>query len=319
MNCLANFESTYPNGATLASAWRRRYSAVAMTALLTSYRLGILFALITACGLGAITTQAKITYADGGNALTLMLFRFFASSLVFGLILLLRRESPAVGKPLRLPLALVGLVWSAAMICYLTSVESISVSLAVLILYTYPLQVLAFALLMRQIRASPGLIMLFIAAFCGLYLTLAGAQIKTDPVGILFAALASLGAAFTFICGARVAPRMSPLVMSFWVNLAGLVLILPMLPGQIAMPQSAGGGLALALATGFYLIAILSQFQALSRLSAARAALVLNLEPIVSILLAYLVINEVLSLTQWAGVLIVIGAVLISLRFGPEA
>ena len=42
----------------------------------------------TACGLGAITTQAKIFYVDGGNALTLMLARFVVSTLVFGLFLL---------------------------------------------------------------------------------------------------------------------------------------------------------------------------------------------------------------------------------------
>jgi len=55
--------------------------------------LGIVFALITACGLGAITTQAKLFYAEGGNALTLMLVRFVASTLLFGLFLLLRRTS----------------------------------------------------------------------------------------------------------------------------------------------------------------------------------------------------------------------------------
>jgi len=48
---------------------------------------------------------------------------------------------------LRLPLALLGLVWSGAMICYLTAVETISVSLAVLILYFYPLLVLIYSVM----------------------------------------------------------------------------------------------------------------------------------------------------------------------------
>ena len=58
----------------------RGYSAVAMKRLSASY-LGMAFALLTACTLGAITTQAKLFYADGGNALTLMLARFAASTL----------------------------------------------------------------------------------------------------------------------------------------------------------------------------------------------------------------------------------------------
>ena len=141
----------------------------------------MVFALLTACGLGAITTQAKIFYADGGNALTLMLVRFLASTLVFGLLLTLGGQRFRVAPPQRRPLLLLGLVWSGAMICYLLAVESISVSLAVLLLYLYPLLVLGYGLLRRQLRASPALIALFLAAFTGLYLALSGGTVTVSP------------------------------------------------------------------------------------------------------------------------------------------
>lgn len=279
--------------------------------------LGILFALVTACGLGAITTQAKIYYADGGNALTLMLARFAVSTLVFGLLLLMRRASFAVEPQLRLPLAALGLVWSGAMICYLTAVETISVSLAVLILYFYPLLVLVYSVIRGQLRPSIALFGLFCAAFFGLYLALSGGELTVNPAGILFAAMASCGAAFTFICGARVAPAMSPLLVTFWVNAAGLLLILPMMADTFILPAASPGMLALGLATLFYLVAILSQFEALARLSAARAAFLLNLEPVVSIVLASLVLNETLSPMQLSGVILVISVVILSLRIKP--
>ena len=278
---------------------------------------GTLFALVTACGLGAITTQAKVFYADGGNALTLMLARFAASVLVFGLILLVRRSSFSVDKPQRLPLAALGFIWSGAMICYLMAVETITVSLAVLILYFYPLLVLGWSVLRGALPASAGLISLFCAAFAGLYLALSGGELTVNLQGILFAAMASCGAAFTFICGARVAPRLSPLLMTFWINAAGLLMILPLMPGNLVLPTVGAAVLALTLATLFYLVAILSQFQALARLPAARAAFLLNLEPVVSILLASLVLGEVLSLTQALGVILVITVVILSLRFNP--
>lgn len=278
---------------------------------------GMLFALTTAACLGAITTQAKIFYADGGNALTLMLTRFFASTIAFGLLLALLRGGFAVGAGLRLPLLWLGLVWSGSMICYLVSVETVSVSLAVLVLYFYPLLVLAWAILRRQLRPTTSIVGLFLGAFGGLYLALSGGDMAIHPAGILFAALASCGAAFTFISGARVAPRMSPLLMTFWINAAGLLLILPLMPGSLALPASATGLLALTLATAFYLVAILSQFQALARLPAARAAFLLNLEPVVSILLARLVLDESLSPLQAAGVIVVISMIILSLRFKP--
>jgi drug/metabolite transporter (DMT)-like permease len=105
--------------------------------------------------------------------------------------------------------------------------------------------------------------------------------------------------------------------MTFWINTAGLLLILPLMPGNFSLPAAAGGWLAMLLATAFYLVAILSQFQALARLPAARAAFLLNLEPVVSILLARLVLDEVLSPLQWFGVVLVVSMIALSLRFRP--
>ncbi len=284
---------------------------------LTKSGHGIVFALLTAGGLGAITTQAKIFYSDGGNALTLMLVRFLFSTLAFGLLLLARRNNFKVPEKQRTLLIAVGVVWSGAMIFYLLAVETISVSLAVLILYLYPLLILAHSIIIRQLKPSPSLITLFCIAFVGLYLALSGAVITLDGYGILFAALASCGVAFTFIYGARVAPSMSPLLMTFWVNALGLLLILPMMTDKLALPGTSTGITALALATIFYLVAILSQFQALARLPAARAAFLLNLEPIISIMLARMFLNETLSTTQLSGIILVITVVILSLRFKP--
>ncbi|MDH3760734.1 MAG: DMT family transporter [Gammaproteobacteria bacterium] len=288
-----------------------------MIGLSTRYS-GMVFALVTACGLGAITTMAKVFYSEGGDAGTLMLVRFLASTLAFGLLLLIRRNRFTVDRAQRLPLLLIGLFWSGGMICYLSAVETLSVSLAVLFFYSYPLLVLAWSIVNRQLKASAGLVGLFVAAFTGLYLALSGGDIRIDVNGLVFALMAACGAAFTFVSGARVAPTMSPLLMTFWVNAAGIVLIAPMLFDGISLPDTANGLLALLLATLFYLVAILSQFEALARLPAARAAFLLNLEPVVSILLARLVLDEILSLTQVSGVILVISVVILSIRFKPS-
>ncbi len=280
---------------------------------------GMVFALATACGLGAITTMAKLFYSAGGDAITLMLVRLLASTLVFGLLLLTRRSRFTVDRAQRLPLLLIGLFWSGGMICYLSAVETLSVSLAVLVFYSYPLLVLVYSIINRQLKASAGLVGLFIAAFAGLYLALSGSEVRLDINGLLFAVLAACGAAYTFISGARIAPTMSPLLMTFWINAAGLILIAPMLLDGISLPSASSGLIALLLATLFYLIAILSQFEALARLPAARAAFLLNLEPVVSILLARLILDETLSLVQASGVILVISVVTLSLRFKPSS
>ena len=70
----------------------------------------------------------------------------------------------------------------------------------------------------------------------------------------------------------------------------------------------------LGAATLFYIIAILCQFQALARLPAATAAFILNLEPVVSILLASIILKEQLSNLQWLGVILVISVLVASVR-----
>lgn len=279
-------------------------------------RQGVIFALVTAICLGSVTTQAKLFYAEGGNAMTLMLARFLFSTLIFGALILIRRQSYRVGHGNRMGVFLIGGIWSAAMIFYLLSVETISVSLAVLILYAYPLLVLLYAITRGQLPPSIRLVCLFVLAFLGLYLALSSTATTLDTRGLLFAGLASLGAAFTFIKGARVAPLLNPLVMTFWINLVGLVIILPLVYSSLVLIASNAAIATLSLATAFYVIAILCQFQALARLPAATAALILNLEPVVSILLAVFILDEHLSMMQWFGVVLVISVLIASIRTG---
>ena len=283
-----------------------------------TYRSGVIFALVTAISLGSITTQAKLYYAESGNAMTLMLARFFVSSLVFALYLLIRRQSFSVNASERGGVFQVGAVWSGAMIFYLLSVETITVSLAVLILYAYPLLVLFYAITVKQLPASWRLIVLFLLAFTGLYLALSSGEVELSTSGLIFASLASIGAAFTFIKGARVAPKLNPMVMSFWVNLVGLVMILPLVYSSFAVGVSNKGMTALGIATGLYVIAIFCQFQALARLPATMAALILNFEPVVSILLAVMILKEVISLWQWIGIALVIGVLIASILMGQS-
>jgi len=172
------------------------FKVIAMNSIKPNHA-GIIFALITAISLGVITTQAKIFYGGGGNAMTLMLTRFLISTLVFGLLIRSTSGVFNIDPQQRLPVFMLGLVWSGAMICYLLSVETISVSLAVLILYTYPLLVLAYSVLLKLVSPSAQLISIFCLAFLGLYLALSGGPVKLDSNGLMFSSLAALGAPYT--------------------------------------------------------------------------------------------------------------------------
>ena len=274
--------------------------------------IGVFYALAAAFGLGAITTQAKLVYADGGNALTLMFWRFIMSVVIIGALVLFKRQSFRVEKPLVRPVTLLGLIWSGSMICYLMAVESISVSVAVLILYSYPLIVLLLSMIKGYVEVSPKLIAVFIVAFTGIGLMLGGGSVSLNPYGVVFSVLAATGAAYTFLSGSRVAKQLNPIVLTFWVNFMGIFLILPIIFGKFMIPETATGLILTGGATVCYIIAILCQFQALSHMPAAKAAFLFNFEPVVSLCLAAIILGERLAPLQWVGVAIVM---IVLLRF----
>ena len=267
---------------------------------------GIFYALAAAFGLGAITTQAKLVYADGGNALTMMFWRFIMSVTIIGVLILFKRQTFKVERPLARPVALLGLIWSGSMIFYLMAVESISVSVAVLILYSYPVIVLLVSMIRGYVEVSPKLIAVFVAAFTGIGLMLGGGSVSLNPYGVVLSMIAATGAAYTFLSGSQVAKQLNPIVLTFWVNFMGVFLILPIVFGKFMMPETATGLVLLGGATLCYIIAILCQFQALSHMPAAKAAFLFNFEPVVSLCLAAIILGERLAPLQWVGVAIVI-------------
>ena len=221
---------------------------------------------------------------------------------ILGLLLLVRKQRLYVSKPLIKPVLLLGLIWSGAMISYLMSVQFVSVSVAVLILYTYPLIVLLVCLVTGKMRSSLSVMMLFVVAFVGVGMMLMKGEYNLSALGVSLAVLAALGAAYTFLAGERVAPRLNPVVLTFWVNVVGLIMIVPFVLDRYSLPEGNEGLMALAGATVCYIVAIVCQFQALSKVSSSTAAFVLNSEPVVSIMLALLVLNESLTGVQWIGV-----------------
>ena len=109
---------------------------------------------------------------------------------------------------------------------------------------------------------------------------------------------------------------MPPLKTALWVNVAGGVLILPFIAAAgFEPPQTTTSAAAFAVSLVVFALSIILHIFALERVSAARAALVYNIEPLVSISMAWLILGEVLTLTQGLGAALVIFAIVAVARF----
>lgn len=293
--------------------------------------LGIL--LIGTVFVSLITTFASLAYHGGANPATLVWSRFVGLVLVLGCLLGL------TGVTFRLPKAnfratlWIGLCLLMMSAGYLASVSYIKVSLAVILLYTYPLLVAVFSAFSGRERLSPIRAVLLVVAFLGLVIALGRdigidltpgamaldpAAITLDWRGAVSALIAAFGVASLITWCGPFLENVDSRVMNFWANLwlialmSGFVLV----TGKFALPATGLGWFGYAAATLCYVAAMVCWFSSFKVLSPTDAAMTLNLEPAISLVAASIILGETTSVQQWVGTLVLLVAIILSSVLG---
>ena len=191
---------------------------------------------------------------------------------------------------------------------YLSSVAYISVSLAVLLLYTFPLMVGVASPLLGRERMTWIKAICLIGAFSGLVMASWTGFGTLDWRGIAFALAGAAGVSGISLFGGQAMTKAHPFVMNaamnLWVALAvGAYLAVA---GGFALPQTPVGWLATAGVCVCYTLGALLLFIGLTMISPAQSALTLNLEPLFSTLAAILLLNETVGAQQWIGMLMLL-------------
>jgi drug/metabolite transporter (DMT)-like permease len=191
---------------------------------------------------------------------------------------------------------------------YLSSVAYISVSLAVLLLYTFPLMVGVASPLLGRERMTWVKATCLIGAFSGLVVASWTGFGVLDWRGIAFALTGAAGVAGVSLFGGAAMARGHPFAMNAWINLWVVLAVGAYFTasGGLALPQTQVGWLATAGVCVFYTLGILCLFLGLTMITPAQSALTMNLEPLFSTLAAILLLSEVVGLQQWIGMAILL-------------
>ena len=279
-------------------------------------RKGLTLAFMAAISLAFITTFAKLTYQNGSTPLTLITFRALTGVVVL-LILARLIEGPLKIDKKSLPsLLMAGLGLGMITLGYMSSVAYIPVGLAALIFYLFPLVLLAYEAIRDRQRPGIRRMSAFVLAFAGLALALGPSIENLDPRGVALAFMGGLGTVVLFIAGQKASESMGPLSIGAAAN----IIILPVMAGimfafdSYALPNTDLGWFALLAACTAYLIGVSTQLAAVRFAKPSEAGLVHNIEPVISIAIAWFVLHEVLSPVQLAGVALVI----LSISYGSR-
>lgn len=271
-------------------------------------------ALISALWLGCTTTLAWLVYDAGGAPMTLVVLRFIFAIAFFAIML--RFSSGGF----RLPrqdfgrLLVVGLAISGMTLGYMSSVAYIPVSLAALIFFTFPLMIAALTPWVDRMPLGAGQVFVFVLAFTGLALTLGPDLAALDWRGVAWALFAAVSITCLLFQSRELMTRHDPYLVLMIANLVGLVVCGSWLltAGQVQLPSGTLGFTAFVLVGICYILGVTFQFLAVRKAGPADSALFMNLEPVVSVVLAIVVIGESLSWQQLGGIILVFAALVLS-------
>ena len=221
---------------------------------------------------------------------------FLRFSLAGALMLVLMRLRGMVwprGRTLLQLAAMGGVGYVGQSYCYFAALQYASAGLTALLLYLYPAIVTVLSALLARRRLSPLRMLAVVATLFGTGLAVGG-SLAGSALGIGLGVTAALIYSVYILVGERVTPLCGALPSTTVILLAaalvcGLVVVArgPAFPAS-ALGWAAVGSIAL-LSTA---LAVITFFAGMARLGAADAATLSTLEPVVSIVLAAMFLDE---------------------------
>jgi drug/metabolite transporter (DMT)-like permease len=281
---------------------------------------GTFLCLGSGAAFGAMAVFGKLAYDDGATVGTLLAVRFALAAFLFWAVLLGRGAAHELralrGRDIAAGLALGACVYAAQAGCYFGALERIDASLLSLLLYMFPAIVAAAAVALGRERLDGQRVTALVLALAGLLLVLAGAGAGAlDPLG----AALGLGAAVVYsayiLISDSVVGRLRPQLLAALVCTgaaaslsAGAALLGELRPGELSV---AGWAWLTCLAVVSTVAAISLFFAGLARVAPTTASVLATVEPLVTVLLAFLVFGEALGEIQLTGGALVLAAVLV--------
>ena len=285
-------------------------------------RAGIAYVVASAVAFGALAILARFAFASGVDTATLLALRFGIASVVMLALMRARGIAFPRGSTLGALIALGALGYGGQAVSYFTAIRLAPAGLAALLLYLHPALVAVLAAVFLHERLTPAKLVALAIALFGTTLTvvpaIGGDALDGAPqvlTGLAFAVASAAFYAVYIIVATAIGRRAEALPMSTVViGAAAVVFIGAALIRGPQWPQTSAGWLAVVgIALLSTVAAITLYFAGLERIGPVRASTLSTIEPLCTVVLAAIVLDESLVPVQLAGgVLILAAAVLIA-------
>jgi drug/metabolite transporter (DMT)-like permease len=278
--------------------------------------------LLVACLFAANHVAARFAMDHGVDVVTAVAGRSLVTAAVVALIVIAYRVPRAMTRRQAGAMGLIGALVAVQSVCLYSAVARVPVGVALLAFNTYPLWTALWAGLLFRHRPERAVLLAMPVILVGLALALdvgrwlapsaadAGAAIAGSGVAYALAAAAAFGVVLA-LTQHEVAVLDGRLRTALTMALVGvLALGAATATGGLRGPADAAGWWGLTALTLLYGTAFTLMFTLLPRLGVVGNSPILNVEPVAALLLAWALLGQRISGVQWAGALLVVGAVM---------
>jgi drug/metabolite transporter (DMT)-like permease len=274
------------------------------TGLVFTVLAAALFGTLGIFGKGAATTELSVT--------TLLAGRFVAATAVLWGVLSFRSGSSRLpGRVAGLELGL-GLTYGIMSIAYFESLAWLSAGVAAVLLFTYPVQVtVASAVALDEPMTVPKGVAL-LAATSGVVLVVLGDDVVVGGTGVVLVGVASVCYTLYTMGTRAVIGDVAPLVHVAYVFLGvtATVLVYGLTAGSLTVPNTPESWLVIAGITVVGTLVPLVLFtEGLARIEASRASILSTSEPLTTVLLGIVLLDETLTVSVGLGALLILAGV----------
>jgi drug/metabolite transporter (DMT)-like permease len=272
--------------------------------------LGVILMALAGVAYGCQAPLIKIAYANGGNSTSMLTLRFFIAMIgVWSLILIQRKSLPLRQPPRRVAfLFFLGALFITNSLFFYLAVAQMEASSATLLVYCFPALVVLWSVLIFKEPVNR-------VRLVALALSLLGCALTVDPVAALGAAagfswlgaLYALGSAFSnswyMVLAGHFGRGIPGLVSAgYGIPITTLGFFIWGIVGNSLQFNMTPVGwiccLAIGLLTAF---AIACTLIGLTLAGPSRGAMTITTEPVVTVMLGFLLLGEELSLVKLAG------------------
>jgi drug/metabolite transporter (DMT)-like permease len=283
--------------------WKEGFEMSSTITPPSSQMTGLMFAAGSALSLSILTTAATFAYRGGADPVTLIAARAMSGFLSAAFLVLLLRQRPRIAPGNGGFMLIMSVGQLMINFGYMTSVLYISVSLAALIFYIFPVLVMLIEAIISKRKPTPLEAATFAAAFIGLGLALGPSFENLDWRGLVAALTATAGGTMLMVAGSRAVRRAGALPTFFHMQfIACSVTAMVMLAFDgPTLPETSLGAWGLGVACAGYVIGVGMQVIAIKLVEPALVSLIYNLEPLGTLIIAAWLLSERLDTLQYLG------------------